>query len=83
MVVLASVVSGKPLIIAAVTENLIARGMHAGHLVKEVATQVGGGGGGKPSMAQAGGKDSSKLSEALGSVTAWVRDHLQADTPQG
>jgi alanyl-tRNA synthetase len=77
VVVLASIVRDKPIIIAAVTENLINRGMHAGELVRAVATHVGGGGGGKASMAQAGGKDAPKLSEALALVPGWVRDHLK------
>jgi alanyl-tRNA synthetase len=67
-VVLATVLEGKPLIIATVTEDLTRRGLHAGKLVKEVAQVVGGGGGGKPTMAQAGGKDASRLDEALARV---------------
>lgn len=78
VVVLASVVDDKPIIIAAITDNLLSRGMHAGELVKVVAAHVGGGGGGKPSMAQAGGKDTEKLGEALGLVQGWVADHLLA-----
>jgi alanyl-tRNA synthetase len=77
VVVLATIQGEKPLIIAAVTDNLIKRGLHAGELVKVVASPVGGGGGGKPSMAQAGGKDPSKLEEALALVPGWVQDHLQ------
>ena len=77
VIVLASVVNNKPLIIAAITEDLIGRGLHAGELVKAVASLVGGGGGGKPSMAQAGGNDASKLGEALAIVPKWVKDHLQ------
>ena len=76
IVVLASVHQDKPIIIAAVTDDLISRGLHAGELVKMVATLVGGGGGGKASMAQAGGKDASKLPEALRSVPGWIKDHL-------
>jgi alanyl-tRNA synthetase len=55
--VLASVINGKPLIIATVTDDLIQRGLKAGDLVREVAKIVGGGGGGRPNLAQAGGKD--------------------------
>jgi alanyl-tRNA synthetase len=65
VVVLAAAVDEKPQIIAAVTDDLVKRGVHAGELVKGVARVVGGGGGGKPSLAQAGGRDLSKLSEAL------------------
>jgi alanyl-tRNA synthetase len=56
---------GKVGLIAAVTDDLVKKGLHAGKLVGEVAKVVGGGGGGKPTMAQAGGKDPAKLGEAL------------------
>ncbi|VAW31490.1 Alanyl-tRNA synthetase [hydrothermal vent metagenome] len=66
--VLATVNNGKPIIIAAVTKDLIARGVKAGDIVREVAKIVGGGGGGRPDMAQAGGKNPEKLPEALAIV---------------
>jgi alanyl-tRNA synthetase len=53
--VLGTVKDGKPLIVAAVTEDLIGRGLKAGDIVREVAKVVGGGGGGRADMAQAGG----------------------------
>jgi alanyl-tRNA synthetase len=56
---------GKVGLIAAVTDDLVKKGLHAGKLVGEVAKVVGGGGGGKPTMAQAGGKEPAKLGEAL------------------
>jgi alanyl-tRNA synthetase len=74
VVVLATVLEDKPLIIATVTEDLTGRGLHAGKLVKEVAQVVGGGGGGKPTMAQAGGKDASRLDEALAKVDDLVSE---------
>ncbi len=74
--VLASVFEGRPLVIAAVTEDLVKRGLHAGELVKRVAAPLGGGGGGKPTLAQAGGKDASNLDEALASVATWVEQRL-------
>jgi alanyl-tRNA synthetase len=55
----------KPLLLVTVTDDLVKQGYHAGNIIKEMAQTVGGGGGGRPNMAQAGGKDSSKLSEAL------------------
>ena len=61
--VLATVLNGKPLIVATVTDDLIKRGLKAGDLVRDVAQMVGGGGGGRPNMAQAGGRDASSLSE--------------------
>jgi alanyl-tRNA synthetase len=56
---------GKVQLLAAVTDDLVKKGLHAGKLVGQVAKVVGGGGGGKPTMAQAGGKDPAKLPEAL------------------
>ncbi|KAA0549300.1 alanine--tRNA ligase [Bacillus sp. BGMRC 2118] len=58
---------------AGVTEDLLSKGYHAGKLIKEVATRCGGGGGGRPDMAQAGGKDPNKLDEALAFVQEWVK----------
>ena len=46
-------------------KDWVANGFHAGKLIKEVASVVGGGGGGKPNMAQAGGKDTAKVEEAM------------------
>jgi len=75
--VLASVINGSPLIIATVTEDLVGKGFHAADLVKHVAKPLGGGGGGKPTLAQAGGKDPSRLEEALQSVQAWVAEKIK------
>ncbi len=76
VVVLGTVQNEKPLMIAAVTEDLVKRGIKAGDLVKYVAQQVGGGGGGKPTIAQAGGRDASKLDQALASVPEWIQHKL-------
>ncbi|MHB9037580.1 MAG: alanine--tRNA ligase [Armatimonadota bacterium] len=65
VVVLAGVSDGKVLFVGKVTSDLIARGFHAGNTMREVAKIAGGGGGGKPEFAQAGGKDASKVDEAL------------------
>jgi len=70
--VLASVIDDKPAVIAALTDDLVKRGWHAGELVKLVAEPIGGSGGGRPNLAQAGGKDAAKLEEALGLVEGWV-----------
>lgn len=67
----------RPLLLAAVTEDLVKRGLHAGELVKFVAEPLGGGGGGRPTLAQAGGKDASKLEEILELVPEWIKNHLQ------
>jgi alanyl-tRNA synthetase len=76
VVVLGTVTNDKPLVIATVTDDLVKRGLHAGKLVKEVAQVVGGGGGGKPTMAQAGGKDAGKLDEALAKVDGLVSEAI-------
>jgi alanyl-tRNA synthetase len=75
--VLASIQDDKPILIAAVTEDLNKRGLHAGKLVKQVAEIIGGGGGGRPTLAQAGGVDRSKLSEALDQVTRFIQENLK------
>jgi alanyl-tRNA synthetase len=54
----------------------VKQGVHAGKLVGEVAKLVGGGGGGRPNMAQAGGKDPAKLAEALESARGLIRKQL-------
>ena len=64
-ILLASVEDGKPILMATASDGAVKLGAHAGNLIKEIAPILGGGGGGKPQMAQAGGKDSAKLEEAL------------------
>ncbi|MCQ6273585.1 alanine--tRNA ligase [Bacillus sp. V3B] len=73
IVVLGSPVEGKVNLIAGVTKDLMEKGFHAGKIIKEVATRCGGGGGGRPDMAQAGGKDPEKLDVALEYVEEWVK----------
>jgi len=75
--VLASVEGGKVTLIAGVTKDITDR-IKAGDLVNFVAQQVGGKGGGRADMAQAGGNDPSKLDAALGSVTDWVREKIKS-----
>jgi alanyl-tRNA synthetase len=65
------------MIVAAVTDDLVKRNLHAGNLVRDAAKLMGGGGGGRPTMAQAGGKDMAKLPEALASVQDWVKSNLR------
>jgi len=75
---LASVSAGKPLLIAAVTEDLVARGLHAGELVKYAAQPLGGSGGGRPTLAQAGGKDPEQLDEVMSKAQEWVEKKLRS-----
>ena len=56
---------GKPVIMAAGTDEAVAAGFNAGALIKSIAGNIKGGGGGKPTMAQAGGKDASGMDAAL------------------
>ena len=59
------------------TENAVKKGAHAGNIVKVAAQITGGNGGGRPNMAQAGGKDSSKIEEALKKATETAIEQLQ------
>ena len=74
-IVLATVNDGKVSLIAGVTPDATSK-VKAGELVNHVAQQVGGKGGGRPDMAQAGGTDPSGLSAALASVSGWVEQQL-------
>jgi alanyl-tRNA synthetase len=74
-IVLGSAEGGKVSLIAGVTADFTAK-LKAGELVNFVAQQVGGKGGGRPDMAQAGGNDASKLGSALESVKGWVEQRL-------
>jgi alanyl-tRNA synthetase len=76
VIVLGSVIDGRPQLVAAVTSDLVARGLDAGALIRPVAAVVGGSGGGRPTLAQAGGRDASKLGEALAQVQELVSQAL-------
>jgi alanyl-tRNA synthetase len=75
IILIANVADGKVGLIAGVTKDLIGK-VKAGDLVKMVAEQVGGKGGGRPDMAQAGGTDVEALPEALKSVRVWLEERL-------
>ena len=72
IVVLGTIYEDKPAFLAAVTPDLVAKGYDAGKIVKQVAGVTGGGGGGKPGLAQAGGKDKKKLDGALKLVKSLI-----------
>jgi alanyl-tRNA synthetase len=74
---LGGVQDGRVTLIAVVTKDLVARGLHAGDLVKLAAAPLGGSGGGKPELAQAGGQDNGKLAEALALASPWVEQKLK------
>ena len=69
---------GKVLLVVGVSRDLVADGLKAGDIVKEIAPVVGGGGGGKPDLAQAGGKLPEKLPEALEKAKSIVEQKLSA-----
>ena len=73
VIVLGTVIHGKVMLVAGVTDDLKSSGHHAGKLVNHVASQCGGKGGGRPDMAMAGAKDVSMLDEALQSVYDYVK----------
>lgn len=74
VIVLGTVYEDRPGFIAMITPDLVKKGLHAGKIVKEVAGITGGGGGGKPDMAQAGGKDTAKIDEALAAVKKIIEE---------
>jgi alanyl-tRNA synthetase len=73
---LASVSEGRPVLIATVTDDLVARGLHAGELVKYAAEPLGGSGGGRPTLAQAGGKHPDQIEESLAKGQEWIQEKL-------
>lgn len=72
-VLLASDLGDKVLFVAAVTKDLVQKGINAGNMVKEAAKAAGGGGGGRPDFAQAGGKNPEKIDEAIESVKQLIK----------
>ncbi len=74
IILLAAVNNDKVQLASGVTKDLVTKGYHAGNLIKETAKICGGGGGGRPDMAQAGGKDATKLSEALAYVEKYAQE---------
>ncbi len=79
VIAVASAPEGKPAIIVAVTDDLVKRGLNAGEIARAVAQAMGGSGGGRPNLAQAGGKDASKLREAMGLVKGLVAMKVKSD----
>ena len=76
VIVLGAVADERPLFVAMITPGLVQRGLHAGKLIGGVARIAGGGGGGKPEMAQAGGRDAAQLDAAIAAVPEAVRAQL-------
>ncbi len=76
VVLLASVTDGKVSLMATATEGAIKAGAHAGNLIKAVASIVGGGGGGRPNMAQAGGKNPAGVDEAIAKAAEVIESQI-------
>ena len=76
VIALGTINDGRPFLICFVTRDLVDRGLHAGNMVKEAAAEMGGGGGGRPEMAQAGGRLPDKLEDALAVVSRIVQREL-------
>jgi len=77
VILLAAENNGKVLLISGISTDLIDRNLHAGKLISQAASICGGGGGGRPDMAQAGGKALSKIPEALETVYDYIEKHLK------
>ncbi len=76
VIVLGAVANDRPLFVAMATEGAVSAGVNAGKLIGGIARIAGGGGGGSPEMAQAGGRNADKLDEALGTAIDAVREQL-------
>ncbi len=80
VVVLGSVVDGSPRLVATMTADLVERGLHSGRLAKQIARMIGGGGGGRPHLAEAGGSDAEALGDALAAVSELVQSDLEGES---
>ena len=77
VVVLASEADGKVNLVAMATEEAMKKGAHAGNLIKAIAGKVGGGGGGRPNMAQAGGKNPAGIPDAVAEAKAALENQIK------
>jgi alanyl-tRNA synthetase len=75
--VLGTVTDSRPTLVASVTSDVVERGADAGELARRMGQVMGGGGGGRPTMAQAGGSDPSKLDQALAQASVILREQLE------
>ncbi len=76
VVALGAMIDGSPIIVTMVTPDLVSRGLHAGNIARDAAKLMGGGGGGRPESAQAGGRQPDRLGAALDAVSGLARDAL-------
>ncbi len=83
VVALGAVVDGKPSLLVMATKDVVGRGVKAGDIVREIAPIVDGRGGGRPDLAEAGGRDASRLDEAMAAVEPLVRRVVSPVTAAG
>ena len=76
VIVLAANTDGKITFVAMAAKNAVSKGVHSGKIINEITAIAGGSGGGKPDMAQGGGKDASKIDEALAAVSELVKGQI-------
>ena len=76
VVVIASSANGKVSLMATATDEAMKKGAHAGNLIKAIASCVGGGGGGRPNMAQAGGKNPDGIEAALAQAVTEAQNQI-------
>ena len=76
VIVIASSANGKVNLVAMATEEAMTKGAHAGNLIKGIAALVGGGGGGRPNMAQAGGKNPAGIPDAIAKVEEVLKGQI-------
>ena len=77
VILLASAVDGKVSLVAMATDSAMKQGAHAGNLIKEIASTVGGGGGGRPNMAQAGGKNPAGIDDAIEKAIQVIENQIK------
>ena len=77
IIVLGTIYNDRPYFMAMVTKDLVAKGFHAGEIVKQVAKVAGGGGGGRAELGQGSGKDKAKVDEALALLRKLVQSRLK------
>ena len=77
VIVLASEADGKVNLVVMATDAAMKQGAHAGNLIKAIAGKVGGGGGGRPNMAQAGGKNPAGIPEAIAEAKVALEAQIQ------
>lgn len=77
VVILGSVINGRPMVVVMATDDTVKAGIHAGNIARGLARKMGGGGGGSPAVAQAGGKNADQLTSALDSAEEVIRASLE------